>query len=43
MQNGCKAALPDLFNRSNNRIVRNRISDAISQVANLSQYEDGGS
>lgn len=40
-QNGCKAALLESFNRSNNRIVRNRISDAISQVASLvSQYEE---
>ena len=40
-QSGCKAALLESFNRSNNRTARNRISDAISQVASLvAQYEE---
>lgn len=41
IQAACKAALLESFNRSNDRTVRNRISDAISQVASLaSQYEE---
>ena len=41
VQVACKAALLESFNRSNDRTVRNRISDAISQVANIvSQYEE---
>jgi importin-5 len=41
IQNSCKAALLESFRRSSDRTVRNRISDAISQVASLvSQYEE---
>lgn len=41
IQNSCKVALLESFSRSNNRTVRNRISDAIAQIASLvCQYEE---
>ena len=41
IQNACKVALLESFSRSNNRTVRNRISDAISEIASIvCQYEE---